>query len=139
NALYGFWVGSSGRRPGITLLYFHGNRDNIDRYWDRVMFLHEAGINVFIFDYRGFGKSQGTSSEAGLYADADAALAYVLSRPGVSRDSVGFYGFSLGNVPAIHLAAERMRPLFLVAESPFASASSLTQAALSLDLPAGWV
>lgn len=90
------------------------------------MFLHELGVNVFIDDYRGFGRSQGKStSEQGLLADGEAALAYVLSRPEVDPDSVGFYGYSLGNVVSIHLAADRFDPLFLVAEVPFASATSL--------------
>ncbi|MBI4501361.1 MAG: alpha/beta hydrolase [Gemmatimonadetes bacterium] len=139
NTLYGFWVGSAGGRPGITAIYFHGNKHDIDQYWDRVMFLHDAGINVFVFDYRGFGRSEGTPTEAGLYADAEAALAYVLSRPGVSPDSIGLYGYSLGNVPSIYLAAERFDPLFLMAESPFAAANSLTQASLALNLPPGWL
>lgn len=54
-------------------------------------------------------------------------------------DSVGFYGYSLGNVPAIYLAADRFAPLFLVAEAPFASAASLTQGSLALALPGGWL
>ena len=137
--LYGFWVSSAGGRPGITLIYFHGNKHDIDEYWDRVMFLHDAGVNVFVFDYRGFGRSEGTPTETGLYADAEAALAYVLARPGVSPDSIGLYGYSLGNVPSIYLAAERFNPLFLIAESPFASANSLTQASLSLDVSTGWL
>jgi fermentation-respiration switch protein FrsA (DUF1100 family) len=139
NTLYGFWVGSAGGRPGTTIIYFHGNKNNIDEYWDRVMFLHDIGVNVFVFDYRGFGRSQGVSSEAGLHADADAALQYVLSRPGVSPDSLGYYGYSLGNVSAFYLAAERRRPRFLVAESPFASAASLAQGSLALKIPGGWL
>ncbi len=139
NTLYGYWVGSSGGRPGITILYFHGNKHNLDEYWDRVMFLHDAGVNVLIFDYRGFGKSTGVSSEVGLHEDAEAALQYVLSRFGVFRDSVGFYGYSLGNVPSIYLAAEKMDPLFLIAESPFASAASLAQGSRALALPKGWL
>jgi hypothetical protein len=63
--LYGFWAASNGERPGITVLYFHGNRDHIGHYWDRVMLLHDIGVNVFIFDYRGFGKSEGKSTERG--------------------------------------------------------------------------
>lgn len=138
--LYGFWVRSNGVRPGVTILYCHGNKHNIDEYWDRVMFLHELGVNVFIFDYRGFGRSQGKStSEAGLLADGDAALAYVLSRLDVNPDSVGLYGFSLGNVVSIYLATQRFVPGFLVAEAPFASAASLAQGSVNLALPAGWL
>ena len=49
NKIYGIWVSSEGARPGITILYCHGNKHNIDEYWDRVMLLHELGVNVFIF------------------------------------------------------------------------------------------
>lgn len=139
NTLHGFWVASDGARPGVSILYCPGNKHNIDAYWDRVMFLHGLGVNLFIFDYRSFGRSEGTFSEAGMHADARAALAYALARPEVSADSLGLYGYSLGNVASIYLAAEAVDPLFLIAEAPFAAASSLTQGALSLGLPAGWL
>lgn len=139
NTLYGFWVASNGDRPGITVLYFHGNRDHIDHYWDRVMLLHDIGVNIFVFDYRGFGKSEGKSSESGLYRDAEAALDYITTRDETVIDSLIVYGFSLGNVPAIYTAAELVDPLILISEAPFASANSLTQGSLVLDIPAGWI
>jgi fermentation-respiration switch protein FrsA (DUF1100 family) len=139
NTLYGYWVNSSGERSGLTILYCHGNKYHIDHYWDRVMFLHRLGVNVFIFDYRGFGMSDGTSSEEGLYADGRAALDYVMSQKAVKSDSLILYGYSLGNVVSIYLAAERINPLCLIAEAPFASANSLTQDSLPLDIPARWL
>ena len=139
NKLYGYWVESNGENPGVTVLYCHGNKHNIDNYWDRVLLMYELGVNIFIFDYRGFGLSEGTSSEDGLHQDAESALNYVLSREEVSEDSLVFYGYSLGNVPSIHLAATKFNPLCLIAESPFASSNSLTQSAFALDLPVGWL
>lgn len=139
NTLYGFWIGSNGERTGLTLLYCHGNKNSIDEYWDRVMFLHELGVNIFIFDYRGYGMSEGESSEAGLHEDGTAALGYVLSRQDVIADSLCFYGYSLGNVVSINLAAECMDPLCLFAECPFASANSLTQGSTVLDIPPLWL
>ncbi len=140
NTLYGYWVASNGQRPGLTILYCHGNKHNIDEYWDRVMFLHQLGVNIFIFDYRGFGLSEGESSEAGLYADGEAALNYVLSRNEVATtDSLCFYGYSLGNVVSIYLASKITNPLCLFAESPFASANSLTQSSLALDIQPLWL
>ncbi len=139
NTLYGFWVASNGERPGITILYCHGNKRHIDEYWDRVMYLHELGVNVLIFDYRGFGRSEGAFSEEAMLADARGALDYVMTRPDVVEDSLGFYGYSLGNVASIYLAAEVADPLLLVAEAPFASANALAQGALNLALPAGWL
>lgn len=139
STLHGFWVASNGERSGITILYCHGNKHHIDEYWDRVMFLHDLGVNVLIFDYRGFGRSEGEFSEEAMLADARGALAYVLARADVAKDSVGLYGYSLGNVASIYLASEVVDPLFLVAEAPFASANALAQGALNLALPAGWL
>ncbi len=139
NKIYGIWVSSNGGRPGITILYCHGNKHNIDEYWDRVMLLHELGINVFIFDYRGYGKSEGESSEAGIYADSETALEYVESRPEYDSDSLCFYGYSLGNVGSMYLAANIKDPLCLFSEAPFASANSLIQGSLILDIPPRWL
>ncbi len=147
NQLYGFWVASKGAGSissamsftGVTILYNHGNKSNLDYYWDRVMMLHELGVNIFIYDYRGFGRSEGSStSEGTLYADAGAALRYVLSR-GVPASSLCIYGYSLGNVPAIYLAAREITPLCLISEAPFASVNSLEQSGTALALPAGWL
>lgn len=138
NDIYGYWVKSNGARPGLTVLYCHGNKHNMDAYWDRVMLLHRLGVNVFIFDYRGFGMSEGSSSQDGMYADAEAALDFVTSK-GVVPDSLCLYGFSLGNVASIYLAARKVDPRCLIAESPFASANSLTQGATGLDIPPRWL
>lgn len=139
NTLYGYWVASEGGRPGITILYCHGNKHNIDEYWDRIMYLHDMGVNVFIFDYSGYGLSEGTNSEESLLANGDAALDYVLSRSEVTADSLVLYGYSLGNVVSIYLAAEKINPLVLIAEAPFASANSLTQGSLLIDVPSLWL
>jgi fermentation-respiration switch protein FrsA (DUF1100 family) len=138
HTLYGYWVTPPGEPRGMTILYCHGNKHNLDAYWDRAMILHRLGFNLFIFDYRGFGMSEGSSSEAGMYADAEAALDYVRAR-GVSPDSLCLYGFSLGNVASIYLAARKVDPRCLIAESPFASADALAQGATGLDIPPRWL
>ena len=138
NTLYGYWIESATSR-GMTILYCHGNKHNIDEYWDRVMMMHDLGVNVFIFDYRGYGLSGGTPSETGMYKDGEAALNFILSHYQVDKDSLCLYGYSLGNVASIYLAAEVIDPLCLIAESPFASANSLTQSGIALDIPALWL
>jgi hypothetical protein len=138
NTLYGYWVESDGTRPGLAMLYCHGNKHNLDEYWDRVMLYHRLGVNVFIYDYRGFGRSGGESSEDGMYRDAEAALGVVRSK-GFAPDSIVIYGYSLGNVASIYLAAEKVKPRCLIAEAPFASANSLTQGSLILDIPERWL
>lgn len=135
----GFWISSNGERPGITILYCHGNKHNIDEYWDRVMLLHELGVNIFIFDYRGYGKSEGESSESSLFVDSKAALEYVKNRFEYYPDSLCYYGYSLGNVASIYLASEIQSPLCLFSEAPFASANSLAQGSLVLDIQPRWL
>jgi len=139
NSIYGFWISSNEDRSGITILYCHGNKHNIDEYWDRVMLLHDLGVNVFIFDYQGYGKSEGDPSETGLYSDSKSALEYVKSRNEYNPDSLCFYGYSLGNVASIYLAAKIQKPLCLFSEAPFASANSLTQGSVVLDIQPRWL
>jgi uncharacterized protein len=139
HTLHGFFVRSNGQRPGLTILYNHGNAESIDYYWDRVMYLEPLGANIFIYDYRGYGRSHGTPSEAGLHADSEAALTYLLSRNEVRPDSIVMYGFSLGTVAAIHLSAEVFDPLLLIVEAPIASARALAQGSLNLPLPGRWL
>lgn len=138
NTIYGYWVESEGSHPGLTILYCEGNKHSIDNYWDRVMLLHRLGGNVFIFDYRGFGRSEGESSEKAMHRDAEAALDFVQTKT-AAADTLVIYGYSLGNVASVYLAAERVTPRCLIAEAPFASANSLTQGSAGLDLPAGWL
>ncbi len=137
--VYGFFVRSNGVHASYTVLYCHGNRDNLAYYWDRVELLYRMGFNVFVFDYEGYGMSEGSPSEQALYADGHAALEYILtSAPVVSKEIV-FYGFSLGNVVTINLAATEYRPHVLIAEAPFASAQSLMQSGTVLDIPSSYV
>jgi uncharacterized protein len=135
NTIYGFYVRSSGAHADGTVLYCHGNRESIEPYWERVELLYRAGYNVFIFDYEGFGMSEGECSEEALYADGRAALAYLRSRPDVNQAHLVFYGWSLGAVVAIDLAAREFRPRVLVCESPFASGEALLQSGTLLDIP----
>ncbi|MDP8239494.1 MAG: alpha/beta hydrolase [Candidatus Hatepunaea meridiana] len=135
--LYGYLIKSNPQGSGITILYCHGNKYNIDEYWDRVMWLYQLGVNVFIFDYRGFGLSEGESSEEGLFRDGEAAVNFLESV--AMTDSLCLYGYSLGNVVSIHLAASTVNPICLISEAPFASANSLTQGSSILDIPARWL
>jgi len=135
NAIYGFYVRSRGPHADGTILYCHGNLESIEPYWDRVELLFSAGYNVFIFDYEGFGMSGGECSEEALYADGRAALAYLQSRPDVNQAHIVFYGYSLGGVVAIDLAARVSTPRVLVCESPFASGEALLQSGTLIDIP----
>ncbi|KHE93864.1 MAG: Alpha/beta hydrolase family protein [Candidatus Scalindua brodae] len=104
-----------------TLLWFHGNSGNINRRLDNIKMLHDrVPVNVFIFDYRQYGRSEGKISEKGTYIDARAALAYLHSRNDIDSDKIIFFGRSLGSAVAVELAVkEECRALIL--ETPFTS------------------
>jgi fermentation-respiration switch protein FrsA (DUF1100 family) len=109
-----------------TILYSHGNAQDIDEYWTRASLLWSFGYNVFIYDYRGYGTSDGSPSEQGLYSDSQGALAWVKARGVLDPARVVYYGYSLGGAVAIDLAT-RVHPRALVTESTFASVAELAE------------
>jgi alpha-beta hydrolase superfamily lysophospholipase len=138
--LYGVWARQPGTAPRLTVLYSHGNSDHLAYYWDRVELLWRAGFDVFIYDYRGYGMSTGTSdSEASILADARAALGVALARPGVTPASLVLYGYSLGGVPTIALAADAVRARAVITESAFASGETLVQSGTLLAVPRSYL
>ncbi len=139
NKIYGYFIKSDGTYPGITILYFHGNYDHLEYYWPRAELLYKTGCNVFIFDYQGYGMSEGKPSEQGLYADCRAALDYVLSRSDVSRSRLAFYGYSLGCAGAVDVAAYTFTPSVLCLEAPYASSSTLLQTGTLLNIPGSYI
>ena len=110
----------SNPKAKYTLLFFHGNAGNIGDRIDKLQLLYQAGINIFIIDYRGFGKSHGTPSEPGFYRDAFASYDYLLNTSGVSPDQVIIYGESLGSAIAVDLAFHR-KVKALILEGAFSS------------------
>ncbi len=116
--LHGWFVPGNRRE---TMLWCHGNAGNISHRLDNLKLLHDRiGINVFIFDYRGYGRSQGRPSEQGTYLDAEAALSYLHSRTDVDSNSIVIFGRSLGGAVAVDLAS-RHQCLGLILESTFTS------------------
>ena len=103
-----------------TLLFFHGNAGNISHRLDKALLLHSLGLNVFLFDYRGYGKSDGTPSEAGVYRDASAAYNYLVKHLGVPENAIILYGESLGGAIAIDVA-KKQNPAALITEEAFSS------------------
>lgn len=140
--LYGFYVrqpDSLRIEPHPTVLYHHGNKHHLQHYWDRVELLYRAGFDVFIYDYRGFGMSTGTSSEDGLRADAEAALNYLRSRADVDTLQIVDYGYSLGGYPCLYTATTLHQPKAVITESIFASSQDLIQSGTLLDIPGGYL
>jgi len=115
--LHGWFV--PGREDRPALLFCHGNAGNISHRVDNLRLLNDLGLNVFIFDYRGYGRSLGQPSEEGTYSDARGARAWLQAR-GWGRDRTVYFGRSLGAAVALQLALEEP-PAGLVLESPFTS------------------
>ena len=122
-----------------TLIYFHGNKWNIDHYWDRMEAYYEMGFTTFTFDYRGYGKSEGTPTYDGVLVDGQAAIDYVEEATGEDISAFPLLGYSLGGSVASHTARTRT-PQVLITEAMFASADLLAdEAAAGMTVPAGWL
>ncbi len=116
--LHGWLIPGEAQRP--LVLFFHGNAANISYRVENIVYLHQLGFPVFIFDYRGFGSSQGQATgEKDLYQDARGALGWLGER-GWSPGRMIFFGRSMGAAVALQLAIETA-PAGLVLESPFTS------------------
>jgi len=133
--LHGWFVPSDNARG--TLLFFHGNAGNISHRLDSIVNFNRMGLNVFIFDYRGYGHSQGRVTEAGTYRDAEAAWSYLVETRGINASNIVVFGRSLGASIAAWLASQHT-PAALILESSFSSVPSMAQR-LYPFLPIKWL
>lgn len=122
--LYAWWIPAGNAK--FTFLALHGNAGNIADRAYHYEFLHSTSANVFAVEYRGYGRSEGTPSEAGLYEDAEAALKYLTDVRHIDRKQIIVVGQSLGTAIAAHLASHN-KIGGLILEAPFPSASALAQ------------
>jgi len=121
----------------LTLLFCHGNAGNISHRIELIDMFHKLGLNVFIFDYRGYGRSQGNPGEEGLHSDAYAAYKYLLDNQNIDEGSIVVYGKSLGANVAIELCS-KVRPAALISESAFTSALDMGKRLFPF-LPIKWL
>ena len=133
--LHGWFIPSDNARG--TLLFFHGNAGNISHRLDSIAIFNRMNLDVFIFDYRGYGQSQGRVSETGTYLDAEAAWFYLVETRAIDADEIIVFGRSLGASIAAWLAS-RHRPAALILESSFSSVPSMAQR-LYPFLPVKWL
>jgi len=125
--LHGWFV--PGRVP-LTLLWCHGNAGNVSHRLDNIKEIHHRlGIGVFIFDYRGYGGSDGRPTEAGLYLDARAAREALIRKLGIPGDRIVYFGRSLGAAVALDLALAHPPPA-LILETPFLSVRAMANRTL---------
>lgn len=108
-----------------VVLYLHGNGGHIGYRAERMRRFAEAGYGALLLEYRGYGGNPGKPSERGLYADAEAAAAFLESEA-IAAERLVVWGESLGSAVAVHLAAER-RVAAVVLEAPFTSVAAVAQ------------
>jgi abhydrolase domain-containing protein 17 len=105
----------------FTILFSHGNAEDLGHNAFFFEAMHQAGFAVFAYDYQGYGTSEGAPSERNLYADGDAAFRYLAGELGVAPERILVLGRSLGGAAAVDLAA-RYPVGGLILESSFTSA-----------------
>jgi fermentation-respiration switch protein FrsA (DUF1100 family) len=111
-SLHGWFIHQS--NPKAVVLFAHGNAGNVPMWaelgyeWRRAL-----GVSVLVFDYRGYGRSEGSPSEAGLLADARAARKWLAQRTGLAEKDIVLAGRSIGGAVVVDLAADGARGLIL--------------------------
>tara|TARA_B100000809_G_scaffold187266_1_gene185513 strand:+ start:1860 stop:2711 length:852 start_codon:yes stop_codon:yes gene_type:complete len=98
--LHGWLLKAQGKATG-TVIHFHGNAQNLTAHFWFVDWLPKAGFNLFVFDYRGYGQSEGTLSRKGIYEDCVAAVGHIGNRPDIDADRLILFGQSLGGALAL--------------------------------------
>ena len=102
--LHGWFFEAQSERLGSVLL-LHGNAENISTHFASVAWLPEVGFDAFVFDYRGYGRSEGVPTLEGLHQDAVAALDWLIAMPGIEPENVAVFGQSLGGAVALSTIA----------------------------------
>jgi fermentation-respiration switch protein FrsA (DUF1100 family) len=123
-----WWIVAPGAR--LVTVFFHGNAGNLTHRIEHMRAIIGAGSSLLLLDYRGYGKSEGKPSEAGLYMDADAAYQWLIDQ-GHAPERIVIQGESLGTAVAVDLAA-RKACAGVVLEAPFNSASQVAAGILPL-------
>lgn len=116
--LHGWYIPAAQARG--TLLFFHGNAGNISHRLDSIRIFHDLGLSVLIFDYRGYGQSEGRPDEEGTHRDAQAAWRHLTEGRGMASSRIVLFGRSMGAAIAAWLATQE-QPGALIVESAFTS------------------
>ena len=122
--LHAWWIPAPA--ADFTFLMFHGNAANLPNRADIYRFLHAIPVNILAVDYRGYGRSEGRPSEAGIYLDARAAYDHLTQQRAIPPQRIIAFGASLGSAVAADLAAER-EVAAVILEAPFPSAPAVAR------------
>ncbi len=120
--IHGWYFGVDAAKA--TVLFCHGNAGNISGRLSTAAMLTSLGVNVFMFDYRGYGRSEGQPTEANVYSDARVAYDWLLSEKNIAPQGLYLFGRSLGGAVAIYLA-RTVNPAGLIVESSFTSITDM--------------
>ena len=128
------WLFAAADARAPLMIWFHGNAGNLTDRAEMCAELARRGVSVFVFDYRGYGKSEGKASESKLFLDSEAAFDYA---SGLRSGSVVLYGESVGGPYAAWVARERPRTRAVVLENTFPSLMDVGNA-VTRPIPLGW-
>ena len=113
-------------RSQTVVLFCHGNAGNVSGRLGKIEQFHSLGLNIFIFDYRGYGKSEGSPTERGMYSDAMAAFDYLVQERGIAPEHIVVYGASLGGAAAVDVISKK-EPAALILDSTFSNAVDMAR------------
>ncbi len=122
--LHAWFIKAKGDSPAV--LWFHGNAGNISDRVENAKFLFNRGLSLFMPDYRGYGKSEGTPSEKGIYVDGQASYDYLVKDAAISPENLIIFGRSLGSCVAVYVAS-RNKCAGVILESAFTNMAEMAR------------
>lgn len=134
--LHGWWVPAEPVR--FVILFCHGNAGNISHRIDNIFRLNQMGLSVFIFDYRGYGRSEGRASETGLYLDTEAAYEIARELADHHGAKLLIFGRSLGGIAAVHVASSHTSD-GVILEATFTNMGAMARVHYRLPFLATWL
>lgn len=132
--LHGWYLPNQVGKTKGTILFLHGNAENISSHIRAVWWLPRTGYNLFMPDYRGYGFSEGEPDLEGVHSDVQSAMAYLLARKDVKQKKLVLYGHSMGGAVAITSLADsiyRDRFSALIVEGTFTSYRAVAREAMN--------
>ncbi|MBN2162070.1 MAG: alpha/beta fold hydrolase [Pontiellaceae bacterium] len=138
--LSGWFIPAKGPAKG-TVVHFHGNAQNLSAHYSFVSWLPVNGFNLFEFDYRGFGRSEGEPDRKGVYEDSIAALQYIKSRTDIDQNRIIVFGQSIGGANALTvLGINRFDGIVgVVSDSAFSTYKGVASDHAGLLKPLAWL
>jgi uncharacterized protein len=125
--LHGWWIPAKNANAPV-MLYFHHNAMNIGSNVSQALQFHKLGYTIVLFDYRGFGQSEGDfPTEAQVYEDGQAAWNYLTQTRQILPSKIVIYGHSIGGAIAIDLATKHPEAAALIVQSSFTSMHDMTK------------